>query len=415
MWNMVWAVIRREYLQRVRSKWFIASTLGAPLFMAALIFLPAYLARRGEEAERSLALVDRTGVLHERLATRLDEAGYRVRREAWSDQIVATLSQEVKDGDLGGFIVLDDATLRAGEAVLYGASRPSTLRRVTLRGAITQVALESQLQGQGADVAALLGGGELRVELLAGDAAGMDEPQGVLAFVGAFLLYLVILLYAASVMRATLEEKTSRVVEIVISSMKPWQLMLGKILGVGSVGLTQMAVWVASAAVLAFTALPAIMAARPELSGLQSVAAALPSPGQLVLLLAFFLFGYFLFSGMYAAVGAMCSSEEEAQQAQFPVTMLVIIPAVMVGPVIQQPNSLLAVSMSLVPFFSPVLMWSRAATGAAPLWQIGLSFALMAVAILAVAWVAGRIYRVGILMAGKRPTVPELWRWVREA
>jgi ABC-2 type transport system permease protein len=415
MWNMVWAVIRREYLQRVRSKWFIASTLGAPLFMAALIFLPAYLARRGEEAERSLALVDRTGVLQERLATRLDEAGYRVRREAWSDQIVATLSQEVKDGDLGGFIVLDDATLRAGEAVLYGASRPSTLRRVTLRGAITQVALESQLQAQGVDVAALLGGGELRVELLAGDAAGMDEPQGVLAFVGAFLLYLVILLYAASVMRATLEEKTSRVVEIVISSMKPWQLMLGKILGVGSVGLTQMAVWVASAAVLAFTALPAIMAARPELSGLQSVAAALPSPGQLVLLLAFFLFGYFLFSGMYAAVGAMCSSEEEAQQAQFPVTMLVIIPAVMVGPVIQQPNSLLAVSMSLVPFFSPVLMWSRAATGAAPLWQIGLSFALMAVAILAVAWVAGRIYRVGILMAGKRPTVPELWRWVREA
>ncbi|MEJ2203845.1 MAG: ABC transporter permease, partial [Gemmatimonadota bacterium] len=391
------------------------STLGAPLFMSALIFVPAYLARRGEEAERSLALVDRTGVLQERLATRLDEVGYRVRREAWSDQIVATLSQEVKDGDLGGFIVLDDATLRAGEAVLYGASRPSTLRRVTLRGAITQVALESQLQAQGVDVAALLGGGELRVELLAGDAAGMDEPQGVLAFVGAFLLYLVILLYAASVMRATLEEKTSRVVEIVISSMKPWQLMLGKILGVGSVGLTQMAVWVASAAVLAFTALPAIMAARPELSGLQSVAAALPSPGQLVLLLAFFLFGYFLFSGMYAAVGAMCSSEEEAQQAQFPVTMLVIIPAVMVGPVIQQPNSLLAVSMSLVPFFSPVLMWSRAATGAAPLWQIGLSFALMAVAILAVAWVAGRIYRVGILMAGKRPTVPELWRWVREA
>jgi ABC-2 type transport system permease protein len=415
MWNMVWAVIRREYLQRVRSKWFIASTLGAPLFMSALIFVPAYLARRGEEAERSLALVDRTGVLYERLATRLDEAGYRVRREAWSDGIVATLSQEVKDGDLGGFIVLDDATLRAGEAVMYGTSRPSTLRRVTLRGAITQVALESQLEAQGADVAALLGGGELRVELVAGDAAGMDEPQGVLAFVGAFLLYLVILLYAASVMRATLEEKTSRVVEIVISSMRPWQLMLGKILGVGSVGLTQMAVWVASAAVLAFTALPAIMAARPELSGLQSVAAALPSPGQLVLLLAFFLFGYFLFSGMYAAVGAMCSSEEEAQQAQFPVTMLVIIPAVMVGPVIQQPNSLLAVSMSLVPFFSPVLMWSRAATGAAPLWQIGLSFALMAVAILAVAWVAGRIYRVGILMAGKRPTVPELWRWVREA
>ena len=118
---------------------------------------------------------------------------------------------------------------------------------------------------------------------------------------------------------------------------------------------------------------------------------------------------------MYAAVGAMCSSEEEAQQAQFPVTLLVIIPAVLVAPVIQEPNSLLAVGMSLIPFFSPVLMWSRAATGAAPVWQVALSFLLMALAILAVAWVAGRIYRVGILMAGKRPTLPELWRWVREA
>ncbi len=414
-WTMVWAVIRREYLQRVRSKWFVASTLGGPLLMAALIFLPAQVARRGEEAQRTLALVDRTGVLYERLEGRLEEAGYRTHRESWSEGVLATLSGQVTDGELGGFIVLDEATLRAGVAVLYGKSRPSTIRWVTLRGAITQAALESQLESRGVDVAALLGGGDLRVELLTSGAAGMEDPQGILAFVGAFLLYMVILLYAASVMRATLEEKTSRVVEIVISSMRPWQLMLGKILGVGSVGLTQLAVWVGSAAVLAFTALPALIAAQPELSALQSVADALPGPGQLLLLLGFFLFGYFLFSGMYAAVGAMCSSEEEAQQAQFPVTLLVIIPAVLVAPVIQEPNSLFAVGMSLIPFFSPVLMWSRAATGAAPFWQIALSFALMAIAILAVAWVAGRIYRVGILMAGKRPTLPGLWRWVREA
>ena len=383
--------------------------------MAALIFLPAQLARRGEEAQRNLALVDRTGVLFQRLEGRLEEAGYRVRQEPWSDDILAELSRQVTDGDLGGYIVLDDATLRAGAAVLYGKSRPSTIRWATLRGAIAQAALASQLESRGVDVAALLGGGELRIELVTSEAASMEDPQGILAFVGAFLLYMVILLYAASVMRATLEEKTSRVVEIVISSMRPWQLMLGKILGVGSVGLTQLAVWVGSAAVLAFTVLPALIAAQPELSALQSVAEALPGPGQLLLLLGFFLFGYFLFSGMYAAVGAMCSSEEEAQQAQFPVTLLVIIPAVLVAPVIQEPNSLLAVGMSLIPFFSPVLMWSRAATGAAPVWQVALSFLLMALAILAVAWVAGRIYRVGILMAGKRPTLPELWRWVREA
>ena len=261
-WRMVWVVIRREYLQRVRSKWFVASTLGGPLLMAALIFLPAQLARRGEEAHQNLALVDRTGVLFQRLEGRLEEAGYRVRQEPWSDDILAELSRQVTDGDLGGYIVLDDATLRAGAAVLYGKSRPSTIRWATLRGAIAQAALESQLESRGVDVAALLGGGELRIELVTSEAASMEDPQGILAFVGAFLLYMVILLYAASVMRATLEEKTSRVVEIVISSMRPWQLMLGKILGVGSVGLTQLAVWVGSAAVLAFTVLPALIPLR---------------------------------------------------------------------------------------------------------------------------------------------------------
>ena len=415
MWTMVWAVIRREYLQRVRSKWFLATTIGGPLFMAALIFLPAYIAQRGEDAARNLALVDRTGVLYERVAPRFMEAGYEVREAAWTEDVVPDLSQRVADGDLGGFVLLDEETLSSGRAVMYGTSRPSTIRRLSLRSAITQAALEAQLESQGVDAAALLSGGELHVELLSGESAGIQEPQGILAFVGAFFLYMVILLYSVAVLRATLEEKTSRVVEIIISSMKPWHLMLGKIIGVGSVGLTQMAVWAVSAGLLVSLGLPAVMAARPEMSGLQQVAEVLPGVGQLALLLGFFLFGYFLFSGMYAAVGAMCSSDEEAQQAQLPVTMLVIIPAVLIAPIMEQPNSTWAVIMSLIPFFSPVLMWGRAVSGAAPAWQVGLSFLLMGAAIIAVAWVAGRIYRVGILMAGKRPTLPELWRWVREA
>ncbi len=353
--------------------------------------------------------------LYERVAPRFEEAGYEVREAAWTEDVVPDLSQRVADGDLGGFVLLDEETLSSGRAVMYGTSRPSAIRRLSLRSAITQAALEAQLESQGVDAAALLSGGELHVELLSGESAGIQEPQGILAFVGAFFLYMVILLYSVAVLRATLEEKTSRVVEIIISSMKPWHLMLGKIIGVGSVGLTQMAVWAVSAGLLVSLGLPAVMAARPEMAGLQQVAEVLPGVGQLALLLGFFLFGYFLFSGMYAAVGAMCSSDEEAQQAQLPVTMLVIIPAVLIAPIMEQPNSTWAVIMSLIPFFSPVLMWGRAVSGAAPAWQVGLSFLLMGAAIIAVAWVAGRIYRVGILMAGKRPTLPELWRWVREA
>jgi len=166
---------------------------------------------------------------------------------------------------------------------------------------------------------------------------------------------------------------------------------------------------------LASAGLPTLLASRPEMAGLEGLGDALPGPGLAALFLVFFLGGYFIFSGLYAAVGAMCSSEQEAQQAQTPLVLLLVIPVVILVGVMQAPNSPVSVALSLGPFFSPFLMFARAGMGAAPAWQIALSVVLMAVTVVAVAWVAGRIYRVGILMAGKRPTLPELWRWVRQA
>jgi ABC-2 type transport system permease protein len=191
--------------------------------------------------------------------------------------------------------------------------------------------------------------------------------------------------------------------------------MLGKILGVGSVGLTQLAVWFLLG-VLGFTlGLPALVATRPELADLGQIREVLPGVWLLALFLALFLGGYFLYSALYAAVGAMCNTEEEAQQAQFPVIMLLVLPIMFLMPIIEDPNSTAAVVSSFIPFFTPVLMFARAGTGAVPLWQIGLALVLLVGATAAVAWIAGRIYRVGILMQGKRPTLPELWRWVKEA
>ena len=411
----VWAVIRREYLQRVRSKWFIITTIGAPIFMGGLMIVPGYFAAKGESANREIAVVDRTGVMYDSLAPRLEEARYTVHQEPWSDDVVPNLSQLVTDKKLGGFLVLDSATLRSGEASFYGRQRPSTLQGITIRNAIARVALEHNLAGQDVDVSALLSGGQLHVDLLTTGGAGFDDPKFMVAYLGSFFLYFVILIYSVQVMRATIEEKTSRVVEVVVSSMKPWHLMLGKILGVGAVGLTQMGVWVGTGAVMASAGIPALIAARPEMSGLSQLKSVLPGVGLVVLLFFFFVFGYFMLAALYAAVGAMCNSDEEAQQAQMPVMFLVIVPIIFVMQVITNPTSTLAVTLSLIPFFSPILMFARLAGGGVPAWQVGLSFVLMAVTIVAVAWVAGRIYKVGILMAGKRPTLPELWRWVREA
>ncbi len=409
------AVIRREYLQRVRSKWFIFSTIGAPLLMLALIVLPAYFTARSEKNDRKLAVVDRTGVLAGRLTPRLEEAGYQIHPVPWSDTIVPHLSQAATDGEYGGFLVLDDETLSSGKAQLYSTSRPSTIRRLTIRNAVVATALEVQLQGRDVDASRMLAGGSLEVNELTSAGAGLDEPEFVVGYLGAFFLYMVILVYAVSVMRATLEEKTSRIVEVIISSMKPWHLMMGKILGVGAVGMTQIAVWFVSGILIFSTGLPTLAAAKPELLDMAQIHALLPGAGVLVLFIGYFVFGYFMFSGLYAAVGAMCNTEEETQQAQMPVMMLLIVPIIFMMNVIQNPNTPLSTGLSLFPFFSPILMFPRAAGGAAPWWQIALSFVLMAATIVGVAWVAGRIYKVGMLMAGKRPTLPELWRWVKEA
>ncbi|MEM7416930.1 MAG: ABC transporter permease [Gemmatimonadota bacterium] len=415
MWHDVWAVIRREYLQRVRSKWFIAATIGGPLFMVVLIVVPAYFASQGERSSREIAVVDGTNVLYERLAPRLEEGGWEVREERWHSDVVTELRESIELGELGGFIMLDELTLESGEAMFYTNDRPSTIRQVTMRSSISRSALEYQLEDSGVDAAAMLEGGELRIELLSEDGADTDDPAFFVAYVGAFFLYMVILLYAVAVMRATLEEKTNRIVEVIISAMKPWHLMLGKIIGVGAVSMTQMAIWVSAGVLLFAAGIPMLIAAQPQLANLSNISEILPGVGLLALFVGYFVFGFFMYSGLYAAIGAMCNSDEEAQQAQWPAIMLLIVPIVMVTSVIENPSSTMAVTMSLIPFFSPILMWGRVAGGGVPVWQIGLSFVLMGLAVIAVAWVAGRIYKVGILMSGKRPTLPELLRWIREA
>jgi ABC-2 type transport system permease protein len=414
MGQNVWAVIRREYLQRVRSKAFIFSTIALPLFMAAVFFIPAYFGTRDREGERNIAVVDSTGVLYARVAASLDESGWNVREESAPDAVTA-LRRQVDEGEIGGFIVLGARTLETGEAVFYAAESPSALDRLMLRTTVSRAAMAEGLERSGMDANAILEGGELRVEVLSESGAGMDEPDFFIAYVGAFFLYIGILMYAVAVMRATLEEKTSRIVEVIVSSMKPWHLMLGKILGVGAVGLTQLSIWLLSGALLGGAGLPAIAAARPELTDLAQLREVLPGLGLVTLFVGFFVLGFFMYSGLYACVGAMCNTDQEAQQAQAPLVVFVVAPIMLVIPVISSPASAMATSLSLFPLFSPILMWARVASGGAPALQVALSFVLMGLSVVAISWVAGRIYKTGILMTGKRPTLPELWRWVKEA
>ena len=414
-------VVGREYFTRVRSKPFVIGTLLAPLIFMGFLALSAWLGTRAADAELRIGLVDRTGELEAALVPRLGEMGFRVdvlAAEEVSDPLEAGVPplDRIAAGELRGVLVVDEETLRNGRAVWWGEEGPSAFRRVTLQQAVGQAALEHRFRGEAeAGMVSLLAGGSLEVVFVGEESDPTRDLAGVvLGVAGAFILYFALLVYGAMVLRSVLEEKTGRIVEVILSSVRPWELMLGKILGVGAVGLTQLLIWVVFGALLLTLGAAALLPLVAETGILDQVPVFLPGWGLVVFFLICFFLGYFIYASIFAAVGAMCSTEEEAQQLQLPVVMVVLVPFLFLLPVLEDPESRLATVLSLFPLFSPILMFARVAVDAAPPWQAGISVVGMVGALAVVAWVAGRIYRVGILMQGKRPTLPELWRWVRE-
>jgi ABC-2 type transport system permease protein len=234
---------------------------------------------------------------------------------------------------------------------------------------------------------------------------GGARQDFMVAFGLLFFLYISVLFYGLFVMRGVIEEKQSRIVEVVISSVKPIQLMLGKLIGIGLVGLTQISIWAIAAGLIS------VFGAR-VFAGQGARIPNIPV-SLLVYFVVYFILGFFLYATLYAIVGAMVSSEEEAQQIQFPVTMLIIVPMLIFGVIMSNPNSGTSIALSMVPFFAPTLMMLRISLVSPPLWQVLLSMVILMATTLCFVWAAARIYRVGILMYGKRPSLAELGRWLR--
>ena len=414
--RQVWVVLRREYIERVKTKGFIIATIAMPVLMIGLIGLSAFLSIQAERADRDLALVDLTGQLGESVAAGMQAVGYDIELVD-RDVDLQEMDRRVNEDEIEAYVLLDDLTLQEGTFAYRGKEAPGTVRRALFENVVVETVLELRLSfaGSAEGLRGLLAGGRLSFESLGEERSELERVSGMATgFAGAFLLYFTMLFYGAYVLRSVLDEKRNRVVEVVVSSISPWRLMLGKILGVGSMGLTQVGIWVGCAALIGLLGVPMIAANWPAVD-VGELSQLLPGPGPLGLLLVFFLLGYFLYSSLFAAVGAMCSTEEEAQQAQFPVMMLLIIPFILQMTSIEGSGLPWMDWAALFPFFSPIMMYPRAVVGAVPWWMVGTSLVLMAAALIGTAWVAGRIYRVGILMQGKRPTLRELVRWIRQA
>jgi ABC-2 type transport system permease protein len=420
----IWVVVQREFLARVRTKWFVVTTVVGPLLMAVIIVMPIVMASNGGR-ERSIAIVDVTlDGFGERLTLMLGAPGpLRARRlnvgVAELARVADSLAGVVGRKELDGFLIVTDETLQDGRAEYRGSNASAQIDMDILRRRLSEALLTERLDRVGVDPT-LVAQARIPVEMRAvnirgGQATGESgESMFWLAYIMWFLLYMAILVYGVQVMGAVVEEKTTRIVEVLVSSLRPFELLAGKVIGVGAVGLFQLSIW----AVIA-----RLLLARPELVarliGLDIGSAqglALPEipSATISVMLVFFILGYFLYASMFAAVAAMSSTEAEARQAQTPVTLLLVIPAIMsLMAMISEPDGKMFVALTLIPLSAPIAMPGRWVVSDVPLLQLYGSIVLLIVATIFVTWVAGRIYRVGILMHGKRPSPAEVWRWVR--
>jgi ABC-2 type transport system permease protein len=436
-----WLVIKREYLERVRQRSFIVLTLLLPAIMIGAFAIPAKLSSMKNTKIQRLVVVTSTPqfgeIVRQQLVAKPDDKTNAARNEAGKNKDKdaedednpgrdyaievdstateaerAALRDRVNSGDIDGFLWLSDDAVAARKVTYYGREsggggfiEKSWLKDQLDRAILLQELAQRGVGGTQADQ--MLKPVKLETMRLEGGKETKANDKGMFfaIFAMVMLLYTAVIFYGVSVMRAVLEEKNSRVMEVLLSSATSTELMAGKLIGVGAVGLTQIAIWIVMAATYALPALAA-SASTGEIH---------IAPLTLVAFAVFFLLGYLLFSSIYAAIGAVITSEQEGQQMQFIIILPLIISVFMMGPVMHAPDSPVAVWTSMVPFFSPVLMYLRIAVQPPPVWQIALSLALLVGTIAAILVLCARIYRVGILMYGKRPTLPEILKWLKYA
>lgn len=427
--SKTWVVFRSEFGRRVRSKWFIITTLLGPVFLIAIMVIPGVIGYMASEGNvRTIAVVDETGALLQSLQ---DEAGAQMRfvpAEGPRDSLRAA----VERGDLDGYLVIPAEIMEGRAEALYysveggGLSLGSNLERVvdqaTDRVRLAAVNAPPEIL----EIVETRPAVRLMKLTEGGETADSTAASAAIGFVLGFIIYVAMFIYGAYVMHGVMEEKQSRVLEVVVSSVRPFELLMGKVLGIGAMGLLQMGMWAAilfglslSAGGIASLFLDPADFNLPEgASGEQLLAQAdfaLPhlSAGLFIWFLLFFLGGYLLYSSLFAAVGSSVEHQQDAQGLMLPVTILIVIPIMFISLVVDSPNATLSVVLSMVPFFSPILMVVRVAVTAVPFWQVFLSFVFLCAAFVGTIWICGRIYRVGILMYGKKPTLRDLARWLR--
>lgn len=413
-------IIRREFLERVRTRSFVLSTVLFPLFMIGMVFLPSLIRSGG--GERTLVLVDQSPAgIGQAVARALqaprDEKNairYTVERvEGALEPQRARLNARVEAREIDGYLWIGPDVLSTNQ-VQYRArdvTRVAVLEDV--ERAVTGVVRQERLRGQGltaAQVALLVQSVNVQAARITGDGedGGNVFATMITAYVIGIMFLQLIMVYGQNAMRSVLEEKNNRIVEVIVSSVHASQLMAGKVLGIAAVAVLQVGIWVG------FSALVSSQGGRLGMST-GALRAVQLSPSVWATILVFFILGFVLYAAMYAAAGSTVTSEQEAQQLAVPLMLPLIVPIIFIMPVLTDPLGSTARTLSLIPLTAPVVMPMRAVATEIPAIEIAASIALLLAGVAAVLWLAGKIYRVGILSTGKKPSLGELVRWLRMA
>lgn len=403
-------IARREYLERIKTKGFLIATIVIPLLMGSLVFGAAHMASH-TKTQSHIAVVTADAAFAADLKQKLEtgtNSNIKVDTYAPSSEIRTRLDDALlaKDGTLAGYLWIADAssskTTEASHFIYKARSAADISTENALEAAIRSVTAREHLLASGipaADIDTL----STPIKL---DTSTSGDTQAAFfsAYLLFFLMYMVIMLYGMNTARSIIEEKSSRVFEVLLATIKPDELLAGKILGVGSVGLTQTGAWM----------IAAFLVGNSGLGGSLGGSAHAPvTLSQILFFVLYFVFGFLIYSSGAAALGAMTNSEQELQQLNLFLILPLAFCMVMLAPIIKAPDSTLARVVSLIPFCSPLLMNFRLSLTQVPAREIWLSVVLMAVTVVGILWVASRIYRVGILMYGKKPNLPEILRWIR--
>jgi ABC-2 type transport system permease protein len=435
--NKILLIIKREYLTRVRKRSFIVMTILGPVLMAALIILPVYLATRSQNSMKKIAVLDETGWFYQKFKDQPDMKFTYV-----SGDFEKAKEEALKNKEMLLYIPLPKLNLPV-DAELYSENQMGLGVNTYVKMVMKNEIQNKKLLAVGINPEVIKSSRvEINLEMIKVSAGGEEKKvysgaeEGIAVFSG-IMIYFFIFMFGAQVMRGVMEEKSNRIVEVIISSVKPFQLMMGKIVGIAMVGITQFLLWIVLTLSLVGIFQTSVgssdlssglkmlteqkLAANGEaatqmthfaVAQIHEVLSTIDFKVMIFSFLFFFLAGYLLYASMFAAIGGAVDHDADAQQFMLPVSMPLILSVAVMGIVAAEPSGSVAFWLSMVPLTSPVVMMARIPFGV-PWWQVGLSAGILLLTFILTTFVAGKIYRVGILMYGKKVSYAVLWKWLR--